>query len=120
MAEKCCDDHCHSGSECEEKSVQTRGDSVDKNATNNAERCSCDHHDKENSTGSSAPGSSNASLIDLKQLAFLNFGGSSHASVKTVDEAKIKKYQFWETQPVPKFGIRTKILPMITYNFITI
>lgn len=101
MAEKCCDDLCHSESECEEKSVQTRGDSVDKNVEG---RCSCDHsHDKDHSTGStSAPGSSSGPAIDFKQLAFLNF--ASRSSPKTVDEAKVKKFQFWETQPVPKFG----------------
>ena len=26
------------------------------------------------------------------------------AAPKSIDEAKKKKYQFWETQPVPKFG----------------
>lgn len=36
----------------------------------------------------------------LKQLST----ASQHTAPKSRDEAARKKYQFWETQPVPKFG----------------
>lgn len=39
------------------------------------------------------------------------------AAPKSLDEAKKKKYQFWETQPVPKFG-ELNFIFLIAFNFI--
>lgn len=45
--------------------------------------------------------------LDLRtalDLISLSASGANKTAAHTTEEAKMKKFQFWDTQPVPKFG----------------
>lgn len=83
MAEGRCHGHCCNDSE--EKASQTAGHDADGEAKN-------------------ASSSQAATLKDLEKLALMRMvaADANRSAAKTYDEAKQKRYQFWDTQPVPK------------------
>lgn len=50
-----------------------------------------------------------------KQLQQLQLS-SNKSAPKSVSDASKKKYQFWETQPVPKFGMFVYIIWVLLVN----
>ncbi|XP_005089639.1 glycylpeptide N-tetradecanoyltransferase 2 [Aplysia californica] len=83
----------HSGVEADSESQESHDSKTDSHSPENA------------ADGTDSKGGPDVQIKHLSQIQnALEMLAMPQAAPKSMDEAKKKKFQFWETQPVPKFG----------------